>query len=265
MDAQFEKARRNCGAKNRGSKPKATIETNEERSERLATQIESAWKNTIPGRFQAHLERLTKTFVCVGFNCSRYDKILLVRTMSTWYKARGARVYIQRRGNSLTYLSFDGIQFRDLRHLLPPTSLENFCAMAELEGLSKLAFPFSLLDASQSFLDETELPSDPDLWRSDLTLETPSQSVVDEARQLFKDRGCKNIFEYLAFYLSCDVKMTHLGMLKLKKTFYSIFELDFVCSGRFTISGLSAVASQTALFRSKSVGMFSPNNRRGKT
>jgi hypothetical protein len=160
-------------------------------------------------------------------------------------------------GSKVRWLSVGGIGFREVRRLLPEgTSLEKFRKMCNLKEC-KSAFPFELLEEDQAFLDAKELPPRAEQWSS-LLGGIPDQETVDEARRLFDELQCPDVRSYLTHYLRQDVLMLGKGFKALRDSFYDLFGLDLVDSRKFTISSLSALASQAHLFRQKSVGMFSP-------
>ena len=160
-------------------------------------------------------------------------------------------------GSKVRWLSVGGIVFREVRRLLPEgTSLEKFRKMCNLREC-KSAFPFELLEEDQAFLDAQELPPRAEQWSS-LLGGIPDQETVDEARRLFDELQCPDVRSYLTHYLRQDVLMLGKGFKALRDSFYDLFGLDLVDSRKFTISSLSALASQAHLFRQKSVGMFSP-------
>lgn len=52
------------------------------------------------------------------------------------------------------------------------------------------------------FLDESQLPTDPKLWASNLNPDLViKEEDVKDAIKKFQELGCKNIREYLTWYL----------------------------------------------------------------
>jgi DNA polymerase type B, organellar and viral len=187
-----------------------------------------------------------------------YDLPLLTPGLTSRFKEReGVRVRLSLQGSKVRWLKVGRISFQEVRRLLPEgTSLSKFRGMCGLSEC-KSSFPFELLQQDQAFLQAKELPPKAEQWRSRLG-GVPSQESVDEARALFSSLQCENVGDYLRHYLKQDCLMLGKGFQALRDSFYSLFRLDVVDSRKFTISSLSALASQAYLFRNKKVGFFTP-------
>jgi hypothetical protein len=227
-------------------------------------QVEAAWRQGVWGWLESNLLTLAHRFVVWGFNSKNYDLPLLLPALVIFFKEAGlGRVRIQREGTQIMSLTVDGITFQEVLRLLPPgMSLDRFREMCHLQDVRKMIFPFGQLDASQEFLAATELPARAEDWRNTLTGECPPQSSVDEARQFFATAGFPHVRAYLTHYLRADVSMLVQGVEKMRQTYLDLFGLDLVDSGKFTISGLSALAAQTHLARNRRLGMMVINDRR---
>jgi hypothetical protein len=190
----------------------------------------------------------------------RYDLPLLAPGVVSRFKELGkCKAKMSLDGSKVRWLSVGGVTFREVRRLLPEgTSLEKFRIMCGLSE-SKSAFPFELLEEDQAFLDAKELPARAEQWSS-LLGGAPDQKTVDEARRLFDELRCPDVRTYLSHYLRQDCLMLGKGFTALRNSYYDLFGLDLVDSRKFTISSLSALASQSHLFRQKNVGMFSPQH-----
>jgi hypothetical protein len=189
---------------------------------------------------------------------SSYDLPLLAPGLvSRCKELNKGRVKMSLDGSKVRWLTVAGVTFREVRHLLPVgTSLEKFRIMCGLSE-SKSAFPFELLEEDQAFLDAKELPARAEQWCS-LLSGPPSQETVDDARRLFDELQCPDVRTYFTHYLKQDCLMLGKGFKALRNSYFDLFHLDLVDSRKFTISSLSALASQAHLFRNKHVGMFSP-------
>lgn len=172
----------------------------------------------------------------------------------------------QKKGNKVsTILTKKGVQFRDITRLLAPsTNLRKFGQLFGLEQV-KAHFPFGCL-TSVSFLSQPRLPSDWQLWKSELSSsdgdsdEPRLRQIIDEAQVLFEKANCRSVGDYLLAYLYLDVDILYRASQEWRKTLVSTVGLDFVESNRYTISGLSYTAGLKKLEMDRRVGSFFPNN-----
>ena len=224
-------------------------------------EVMSSWRGSIPGKLEHNLTRLAQKFIIWSFAGERYDMVMASSAVLMRARSLGIKnASMIREGSSVRSIKFDSILFADVKRLLAPgASLASLRALAALEP-DKHAFPWSKLTSDLQFLDKTELPSDPQEWKSDLNGEVPTQERVDQIRALYTSKGFKTNSEFLNFYLSEDTKMTAFGTLKLLNVYFVLFHLHPVDSCRITISSLAATASQTYLFRQKAPSMWSLNN-----
>lgn len=153
-----------------------------------------------------------------------------------------------------------GISFRDVTKLLAPSiNLRSFGRLFNLEQ-AKAHFPFGLL-TSVAALARAELPSDPALWKSELTGNAAvTRTEIDEARQLFAAAGCRNLGDYLRAYLKLDVVVLQRATQEWRKTLKTYVGVDFVEAGKFTISSLSNYAGLKKAASQNRIGTFFPNN-----
>lgn len=153
-----------------------------------------------------------------------------------------------------------GISFRDVTKLLAPSiNLRSFGRLFNLEQ-AKAHFPFGLL-TSVAALARPELPSDPVLWKSELTGNAAiTQTEITEARELFASAGCQNIGDYLRAYLKLDVVVLQRATQEWRKTLKTYVGVDFVEAGKFTISSLSNYAGLKTAASQNRIGTFFPNN-----
>ena len=168
---------------------------------------------------------------------------------------------MEKRGNKVTQIRTRcGISFRDVTKLLAPSiNLRAFGKLFNLEQ-AKAHFPFGLL-TSLSELERPSLPTDPRLWKSELTGNaTSTEAEIEEARQLFEAAGCNNLGDYLRAYLKLDVIVLHKATQEWRKTLKTYVGVDFVEANKFTISSLSNYAGPKKAAAHNRIGNFFPNN-----
>jgi hypothetical protein len=168
---------------------------------------------------------------------------------------------MEKKGNKVTQIrTCCGVSFRDITKLLAPsTNLRSFGKLFNLEQV-KAHFPFALLN-SVSVLRQPTLPSNLDAWKSDLTgSEKITAAEVEEAQRLFEAAGCQNIGDYLEAYLKLDVIILFRGIQEWRKTLKQVVGIDFVETGKYTISSLSNHAGLTVNAKNCDIGSFFPNN-----
>jgi hypothetical protein len=168
---------------------------------------------------------------------------------------------MEKRGNKVTTIrTKNGVHFRDAIKLLSPsTNLRSFGKLFNLEQ-AKAHFPFSIL-TSVKVLEEPSLPSDPKLWKSDLTGSDPiTAEQMQEAQRLFVEAGCSNLGDYLRTYLKLDVIILFKALQEWRKSLKDLVNVDFVESGKYTIAGFSNLAGLKLAAKNKRIGLFFPNN-----
>jgi hypothetical protein len=168
---------------------------------------------------------------------------------------------MEKRGNKVTHIKTRcGVSFRDITKLLAPsTNLRSFGRLFNLDQ-AKAHFPFGLL-TSVKVLSETRLPTDPSLWKSDLTGSDPiSAEEIQEAHKLFHDANCSNLGDYLRAYLKLDVIILYRATQEWRKTLKTYVGIDFVETNKYTISSLSNLAGLKSSASQQHIGTFFPNN-----
>ena len=168
---------------------------------------------------------------------------------------------MEKRGNKVSNIKTrNGTSFRDITKLLAPsTNLRNFGRLFNLEQ-AKAHFPFGIL-TSVGVLNLPSLPSDPDSWKSDLTGgDKITREQISEAQQLFDSAGCRNLGDYLRAYLKLDVVILYKATQEWRKTLKTYVGIDFVETGKYTISSLSNLAGLKSSASQQHVGTFFPNN-----
>jgi hypothetical protein len=154
-----------------------------------------------------------------------------------------------------------GISFCEIKRLISPgCSLSSFGALCSAK-MEKGIFCFEWLKTPESLL-QTWLPPDAASWISRLTGTGPSQAEVDEACQIFAEKKCKNLLEYLIIYLKKDVIILARATETLMEAYFSIMEMDPIDAKKNSISSFSFAGSQMALFRTKRPGNFFCNDAR---
>ena len=176
---------------------------------------------------------------------------------------KGLRPRLEKSGNKVTVIKVlkCGVTFRDVMRLLSPgTSLKQFGQLFNLQQ-AKAHFPFGLLTGVEA-LSLPQLPRDPEQWRSDLSTskEAVSQAEIDEAIGLFFQAGCKNLGDYLRTYLRLDVDILYKATQGWRRKIAEEIGVDFVQTGKFTISSLSSFAGDVNASKNLHVGQFFPNS-----
>jgi len=195
------------------------------------------------------------------FFSSGYDHILLESYLIPYLFEKKCRPKMEKKGNKVTQIrTSSGISFRDMTKLLAPsTNLRSFGKLFNLEQV-KAHFPFGLL-TSVKILDLPELPSDPKLWKSDLTGNAKiTGQEIEEAQKLYVDSGCKNLGDYLRTYLKLDVIILYKAGQEWRRTLKRVVGIDFIETGKYTISSLSNLAGMTVSANNCDIGAFFPNN-----
>ena len=168
---------------------------------------------------------------------------------------------MEKRGNKVTQIRVAcGISFRDVTKLLAPsTNLRSFGKLFNLEQ-AKAHFPFGLLTSTKE-LERTDFPTDPSLWKSELTgNDVITEKEILEARALYDSAGCQNLGDYLRAYLKLDVIVLHKSTQEWRKTLKTYVGVDFVEAGKYTISSLSNYAGLKMAASQNRIGNFFPNN-----
>ena len=195
------------------------------------------------------------------FPRSGYDHVLLQSYLVPYLFEKKLRPKLEKRGNKVSAIRTKcGIHFRDAVKLLSPsTNLRSFGKLFNFEQV-KAHFPFGLLK-SVKVLEQSQLPSDIKLWKSDLTGNEPVTSEdVAEAQKLFDQSGCQNLGDYLKTYLKLDVVILYKALQEWRKSLKNLVQLDFIENNRYTIAGFSNLAGLKLAAKNKRIGIFFPNN-----
>lgn len=201
-----------------------------------------------------------KLFAC----SSGYDNVLLFQFLVPRLVELGQAPRVCKKGNRVTSIvARSGVEFRDIARLLAPTtSLKKFGQLFGLEQ-AKAHFPFAYLTSVARLADD-RLPTDLDLWRSELTgpdlTEQDLKEIVGEAQRLYDQLECKSVGDYLAGYLNLDVEILHEGALRWIATLENVLGINFIEAGKFTISSLSYTAGLKSAESRLQIGSFFPNN-----
>ncbi len=150
----------------------------------------------------------------------------------------------------------------DLKKMLTPGfSLGRLGETVGLEDTKKGIFPHDLVKGDDcAFLDEPELPADPEAWFSRVYQCCPTKKQVDEAREEFRRRGFRSVREYMLFYLRCDLEVLLHSTERLFRKLEEIVGLSPVSVNKFSLSGYSLLAGQYRLVRDLRPGMFTCNH-----
>jgi len=195
------------------------------------------------------------------FFSSGYDHVLLESYLVPYLFEKGYSPKMEKRGNKVSNIKTqNGTSFCDITKLLAPsTNLRNFGRLFNLEQ-AKAHFPFGIL-TSVNVLNLPTLPSDPDSWKSDLTGgDKITLEQIAEAQQLFDSAGCRNLGDYLRAYLKLDVVILYRATQEWRKTLKTYVGIDFVETGKYTISSLSNLAGLKSSASQQHIATFFPNN-----
>lgn len=171
------------------------------------------------------------------------------------------RPKIERTGSKVTSIKLcNGVTFRDVTKMLTPsTNLRSFGQMFNLD-CEKSYFPFSILTSVKDLSIES-LPTKPSMWKSDLSQSKPiGRTEIAEAVRLWRKSNCKNLGDYLATYLRLDVEVLYRATQEWRKLLKKMVSVDFIESGKYTISSLSNLAGGKDLIDRRRIGYFFPNN-----
>jgi len=195
------------------------------------------------------------------FFSSGYDHVLLESYLVPYLFEKGYGPKMEKRGNKVSNIKTrNGTSFRDITKLLAPsTNLRNFGRLFNLEQ-AKAHFPFGIL-TSVKVLNRSGLPADPESWKSDLTGgDKITVEEIAEAQRLFESANCRNLGDYLRAYLRLDVLILYKATQEWRKTLKTYVGIDFVETGKYTISSLSNLAGLKSSASQQHIGTFFPNN-----
>ena len=191
----------------------------------------------------------------------RYDQIMLAPFLLSSPALCNLSPRVSRNGSAVNVISFsNGIRFLDFSKLLSPgVSLSKF---AECVGLktTKCLLPYSLLDDGNVFLQKTCLPTDPEMYRSELTGNVPTVSEVQQAVEDFNNNKCKNINDYLKMYLTKDVLLLHVGLHHYIERLQEITNVHVVECDKYTLPSFADYCGQQSLMKNKYLGEFVCNH-----
>ena len=169
---------------------------------------------------------------------------------------------VEKNGTKVTCISTKyGVQFWDVVRLLAPsTNLQTFGKLFGLQQ-AKAHFPFSILNSVDN-LNRPHLPSEEDLWRSEIS---GAQNVkcwfgMREAGELFRQANCSTVGDYLKAYLHLDVDILYQAAQAWCRQLTDLTLMDFIECSKFTISSHSYMAGLKCLESHRCLGSFFPNN-----
>ena len=225
--------------------------------------IASGFRHSLPGRLKQQLNALIERYEVFSFYGSGYDQVLLTSYLIPYLFERRLKPSIEKTGNKVNVLKVKKchVTFRDVVKLLSPgTSLRQFGQLFNLDQ-AKAHFPFSILTGVESLQRET-LPLDLGEWQSDLSLtkKPVTEEEVREAHRLFRVSCCKNVGDYLKTYLRLDVDILYKAVQGWRRTIVEEIGVDFVQTGKFTVSAVSTHAGDLCSSKNLQVGQFFPNS-----
>jgi hypothetical protein len=233
----------------------------EERKRRRA--VREAYRLSVFGIFESHLEGLARRYVVFGLNAEGYDLPLLTASIVVYLRSTGkSKIFLNREGSKVRSLSFEGISLREAKKLVAPGfSLDSLASMCGLDSeMKKMKFPFDKM-TSVSFLDEPTLPEKASDWVNTLDPKRSiSQEEVDKIRAEFTAKGHASVGSYLREYLEVDVLLLLKSMTRLCASFYEQLGVHPADSNKWTVGSLAFLATQLYHARNKQVGTFTANN-----
>jgi hypothetical protein len=226
-------------------------------------KVRIAYKFSIFGLFERHLDELARRYLIFGMNSEAYDMPLLVSSIIVYLKNTGrSKIRLNREGSKVKSLSFEGVTIREAKRLLAPGfSLDSLASMCGLDSeIKKGKFPFDAMRTA-SFLDEPRLPASAAAWVNTLDpAKSISQEEVDAIQAEFDAKNYNCVGDYLAEYLDKDVLLLLKSMIKLCSSYYEQLGLHPADSNKWTVGSLSFLATQTYQMRHRRVGNFIANN-----
>lgn len=230
-------------------------------NEAIRVDMGKNYFNTLPGLLEHRISELIQEYIIFSFYGSGYDMVMIEEYLLPYMFETKQRPKLDKKGDKVLLISTaNGIKFRDITKLLAPsTNLRSFGKLFSL-NVEKGHFPFKILQSLNSLL-EPELPTSQYMWKSELTgAPTPSKKEIAEAIAIFKEKGFKNVGEYLEHYLILDVDILHKASNLWRKRLFNIIGLDFIDIKKFTISSFSYYANANTSAKLLRPGWFFPNN-----
>ncbi len=175
------------------------------------------------GKLERSLDSMENRHCCVAINAKSYDFVIMQRLLvSVVRERRGLRIMLSGSKNSKvkhSKIRFASISLICVSELLPPAcSLRKLTSMVGLEE-EKAYFPYECLRSPEDLLRETLPPPSSELWYDTLNQRQRPESEITAAFQLFRERNCSNILQYLSIYMETDC------VVLLKSTQRWFFEL----------------------------------------
>ena len=231
--------------------------------ERDSSQCTQAWKFSVLGRLEARLKKLIDRFTVWSFSGSSYDMVLILPSLMTAKCLQKFKAFILRKGSQVNQLSYDsGLRFCDISKLLSPgTSLQKLASAVGLKT-RKMLMPYALIDEDLRFLSMPSLPTEPEAYFSELNQKQPTREEIDGAIKDFKELGCRNVKDYLQYYLRIDVLLLHSSLQLYLAKLASITGCHVLDADRYTLSSFSDICAQHQLMLDKRPAFFSVNATR---
>ena len=195
------------------------------------------------------LQSYLRQCIVLGFNAS-YDMGLIEEYLISYLLNVESIQFCVKRGKKLICLASPSLKFLDISNYLAPNySLEKYMAAYGPKDMKccKFRFPYEYIN-SLSRLDEIGLPSHEKFF-SKLKNTNISEEEYKETVQLFQERNCHTLGDYLEVYTKNDVE----PFLQCVIRHYRIFQAHNVDMYRDTVS-LPGIAQKILL------NSITPNN-----
>ena len=150
------------------------------------------------------INNLCSNTICIGFNSSQYDAILLEPFIEKYCFNNSSTVNLPTtfcKGNSVLSLKIKTIWggfiiFKDFKKMIPPgKSLSNLCDMYGInEELSKMTFPHSLGTSVANLKKTSNFPETSKEWYNMLKDSAICEQEIKEAVRVYKKSKSPNLY-----------------------------------------------------------------------
>ena len=169
--------------------------------------------------------KLLECVPVLGYNSGKYDINLIKKYLYT----KGEEMKTGKASNKHIFLRIgERFNFLDIMNYTGPKKLEEFLEAYDIVDIPKYPFPYEWLD-NISKLNDTELPTDIDDWKSSLNPNKTTEALKSDialAQKTWKDHNFKSVMSYLKFYNEADVIPTTTACERMFETLYEQTEID---------------------------------------
>ena len=198
-------------------------------------------------QLQHELDNYIKTLPVIGFNSSRYDlmviKYSLIRVLSQYSNVTGKPMFnhVIKKNNSFISLGTEKLHFLDISSYVGrDCNLQQYLTTFKAKQ-SKGFFPYEYI-TNINKLNETQFPPHSAFF-SKIKNKNISLADYNECKQIFRNKGMKNLKDYLKYYMVLDT----VPFLEAVNNHCKVFEQMNIDMFKVAIS--SPGLSQYMLFR----------------